>query len=174
MATALPATRAALDAALHAAIVADADRLMGLCARMLGNEADAADALQEAWLRAWRNRDAFRGDGPAGAWLRAIVVRECLRSLRWRAWTRLLPLSARDDDLAAATTPAEGGLDAARVRTLVARLPPRQRVAFNLRHEEGLTVPEIAAAMGLSTETVKTHLDRALGRLRSDLGGRDG
>ncbi len=172
MAAALPA-RAALDEALHAAIVAEAPRMMGLCARMMGNEADAADVLQEAWLRAWRGRAAYRGEGPPGAWLRAIVVRECLRGLKWKAWRRWVPMGL-DDDAPTPEARPEGKLDAARIRAAAARLPPQQRVAFNLRHEEGWTIPEIATALDLSPETVKTHLERAVSRVREAIGAPDG
>ncbi len=172
MAAALPA-RAELDAALHAAIVSEAPRMMGLCARMMGNEADAADALQEAWVRAWRGRSAYRGEGPPGAWLRAIVVRECLRSLRWKAWRRWVPLEL-DEDATATEARPDGKLDAARIRAVAARLPTQQRVAFNLRHEEGWTIPEIALALELSPETVKTHLERAVTRVREAIGAPHG
>ncbi|MBM4369328.1 MAG: sigma-70 family RNA polymerase sigma factor [Deltaproteobacteria bacterium] len=172
MAAALPA-RVDLDAALHAAITAEAPQMMGLCTRMMGNEPDAADVLQEAWLRAWRGRAAYRGEGPPAAWLRAIVVRECLRSLKWKAWRRWVPIDLDDAGPASEARP-EGKLDAARIRAAAARLPAQQRVAFNLRHEEGWTVPEIALALDVSPETVKTHLERALSRVREAIGAPDG
>lgn len=170
MVTPLPRTRAELDDELVSAIQAEAGRAFNLARRLVGDECDAADAVQAAWLRAWRNRDAFRGEGPAAAWLRAIVVRESLRSLRWRALRRWFPLGERVPDLAATGPSGDVALDAARVRQVVATLPGRQRVAFTLRFDEDWTVAEVAAAMELSPETVKTHLHRALARIRHALG----
>ncbi len=57
----------------------------------------------------------------------------------------------------------------ARVRSVLAALPPQQRVAWTLRVEEGWPLADIAATLDVSTETVKTHLARATSRLRSQL-----
>lgn len=176
MATPLPATPlpngvSALDAALHEAMVAGSERGFTLAYRLLGNHADASDALQEAWLRAWSKRRDRQEDAPAGAWLRVILVRECLRTLKWRGVRRWLPFGHRVPDFADAPLRTDEQLDAARVRTLVAAFPPQQRIAFTLRFDEGWTLPEIAEALGVAPETIKTHLARALQRARAELGG---
>lgn len=171
---ALAPARADLDVALHAAMEAEADGLGRLALRLLGNEADAADALQEAWVRAWSRRADWRGDGPPGAWLRAIVARECLRAMRWRSVRRWLPFGEKLPDVEAPESGTEAGLDAERVRAVLTALPPQQRACFTLRFYEGWTVPEIAASLDLGDETVKTHLARALDRVRARLGGSRG
>ncbi len=173
MVTPFPRPRAELDDELRTAMEAEANRHFALARRLLGDDADAADALQEAWLRAWRGRDAWRGEGPAGAWLRAIVARECLRTLRWRGVRRWLPFGERVPDHADPVAAPDGALDAARARLAVAALPTQQRIVFTLRFDEGWTIPEIAVALELSGETVKTHLTRALDRLRGVLGAPD-
>ncbi len=165
-----PRTRAELDDELVCTIQAEAGRAFNLARRLLGDDTDAADAVQAAWLRAWRNRDAFRGEGPAAAWLRAIVVRESLRTLRWRSLRRWFPVGDRVPDVVSEHPAGDVALDATGVRRVVATLPGQQRVAFTLRFDEGWTVPEIAAALQLSPETVKTHLNRALARVRHALG----
>lgn len=167
----LPVGARALDSALHEAMAASADRSFALAYRILGNHADAHDALQDAWLRAWSKRRDQREDAPVGAWLRVIVVRECLRALKWRGVRRWLPFGERVPDLADAPPHTDEQLDAARVRALVAAFPAQQRVAFTLRFDEGWTLPEIAEALGVAPETVKTHLARALQRVRAELGG---
>jgi RNA polymerase sigma-70 factor (ECF subfamily) len=173
MAAPLPATRPELHAQLLAAMEQEHARAFALALRLVGNDADARDALQDAWVRAWRARDQFRDGGKAGPWLRAIVVRECMRALRWRAVRRWLPLGPAVPD-PPADLPATGDrLDAARVRRTLATLPAQQRVVFALRFEEGWTVPEIADSLGVGVETVKTHLSRALARVRADLGAAD-
>jgi RNA polymerase sigma-70 factor (ECF subfamily) len=141
-------------------------RLHALAMRMLGDEQEARDAVQEAWIRAWARRHQLQEPEAIGGWLRAIVARECLRALRWRAVRRWLPFGEATPDLPTHNPLPEDALHAgelaARARQAAAALPPRQRLCFGLRFDEGWTVAEIAAATGLSTETVKTHLGRAL------------
>jgi RNA polymerase sigma-70 factor, ECF subfamily len=169
----IPATRQELHDQLLAAMGSEHQRCFGLALRLVGNDADARDALQDAWVRAWRNRDAWSGEGDVGAWVRTIVVRECMRSLRWRSVRRWLPFGEGVPEVAAPAALATDHLDAARVRSLIATLPAQQRAVFTLRFDEGWTVPEIAGSLGIGTETVKTHLARALHRARTALGAHD-
>lgn len=157
------------EAALCEALEREAEALLALATRMLGDSADAADALQEAWLRAWTRRGALRDQAALRGWLRTIVARECLRALRWRAMRRWTPFGEKLPDLPSNASSPESSLDAARVRALVERLPPRQRQLWGLRFDEGWTIPEIAEATGLGAETVKTHLCRALVTVRGHL-----
>ena len=170
MVSPFPRPRAELDAELRDAMETESQPHFALARRLLGDDADAADALQEAWLRAWRGRDAWRGEGPAGAWLRAIVVRECLRTMRWRGMRRWLPFGEQVPDRPDPGPAPDGGLDLRHARAAVAALPTQQRVAFTLRFEEGWTLPEIASALDVTPDTVKTHLTRALDRVRGVLG----
>ncbi len=151
------------------ALELEAPALLAMATRMLGDAADAADALQEAWLRAWTRRAALRDPAALRGWLRQIVARECLRSLRWRAVRRWIPFGEDLPERPLEQVPPELALDVARVRALVERLPPRQRQLWGLRFDEGWTIPEIAEATGLGAETVKTHLARALSTVRGSL-----
>lgn len=134
--------------------------MRALALHMVGTPEDAADALQEAWLRAWRQRGDVREIAAVRGWLRAIVARECLRVLRWRAVRRWLPFGDAVPEVEVAQS--SDLVDAARVRALVARLPPQQRACFALRFDEGMTNVEIAEVLGMQPDTVKTHLSRAL------------
>lgn len=144
--------------------------MVALATRMLGDADDAADAVQVAWMRVWQA--GSRVERPE-ALLRTVVVRECLRQLRWRAvrrwigWEDLMDVAEPRPDVAHQVVQAE---QLARVAHVVAALPPRQRLVWGLRFDEGWTLPEIAAATGLSTETIRTHLERALARVRDVLG----
>jgi RNA polymerase sigma-70 factor (ECF subfamily) len=169
----LPVAETDRDARVLAAIEAEQGRSFGLALRLLGNEADARDALQEAWVRAWRARESWRTDSAPGAWLRAIVVRECYRTLRWRGLRAWLPFGPEQEQ-AAVEPDATDTSDASRIRTVVRDLPLKQRVAFTLRFEEEWTIPEIAVGLGVGPETVKTHLARALERVRAALGAPPG
>lgn len=168
----MSAPRTEPHAQLLEGIEAEHVRSFALAVRLLGNEADARDALQEAWVRAWRSRDAWRGEGNVRAWLRTIVVRECMRSLKWRSLRSWLPFGGEEAEVAATMQPGDT-LDVSRIRELATKLPTQQRIAFTLRFDEGWTVPEIADSLGVGTETVKTHLNRALERLRGALGAHD-
>lgn len=155
------------DAAFADALAVDNAALSALARRLLG-DAEAEDALQEAWLRAWLHRDALRVGAARRGWLRRIVVHECLRQLRWRAVRRWLPFGDAVPDVPADPT-ADTTVDLARARVAVAALPARQRVVWGLRFDEGWTLPEIADALGVSPETVKTQLGRALLTVRARL-----
>jgi RNA polymerase sigma-70 factor (ECF subfamily) len=149
--------------------------MRALARRMVGNDADAADALQEAWIRAWGRRSQLRSAAAVSGWTRAILVRECLRILRWRAVRRWLPFGDALPELPDPAPAAEGALAAAQVahraRAAAERLSPRQRLCWGLRFDEGWSVAEIAAATGLSPDTVKTHLGRALATVQEIVHG---
>ena len=149
----------------EAALLADGDALGALARRMLGDN-EAEDALQEAWIRAWTRRGALKDAASQRAWLRRIVVRECLRVLRWRAMRRWLPFGAEVPELPAPEAPNP---DLLRIRRVVEALSPQQRVMWGLRFDEGWTVPEIAESLSLSPETVKTQLGRALQSVQARL-----
>ena len=99
-----------------------------------------------------------------GGWLRQIVVRECLRGLRWRQLRRWLPWE--EADRADPAPLADQALADVQLQNSIKRamdqLSPKQRLVVGLRFEEGWTIPEIAAAAEMSPETVKTHLSRAI------------
>lgn len=176
---AIPAAepRALEEAAFLAALEASAPAAMALACRLLRDPEDAREVLQEAWLRAWRHRGELRDADAVRGWLRAIVVRECWRALRWRGLRRWLGfggdpeagLELPDPGPSPERANADAQL-ALRARAAVARLPARQRLVWTLRVEEGWTLPEIAAATDLSVETVKTHLARATAAVRAGAG----
>lgn len=157
------------EQALCDALEREAGTLLAMATRMLGDEGEAADALQEAWIRAWTRREALREPAALRGWLRQIVARECLRALRWRAVRRWIPFGQALPEVDAGARSPELALDVVRVRAQVERLPPRQRQLWGLRFDEGWTIPEIAEATGLGAETVKTHLTRALATVRGSL-----
>lgn len=166
-------SRGVSEAALVAALEDAARAHMALAVRMLGAEEDARDALQEAWFRAWRGRAAMREDAALHGWLRRIVARECLRLLRRRAVRAWLPFAEGAHEppcwLPGPEAMAAEREMVLRVRRAVDALPPRQRVVWGLRFDEGWAVGEIAATLDLSTETVKTHLARAVATVQGRL-----
>lgn len=149
-------------------------RVLCLCRSMLSDPAQAEDAAQEIFLKAYRSLAQFRGRSAFSTWLYRIASRHCLDLLRRRARG---PLLSWDDLLerhgeaveSLVSGRAEGGdpLEAADLaRRLIATLPPDQRAALVLRESQGLTYQEIAEAMDCSLDSAKARLRRARENLR--------
>jgi len=147
------------------------DRAVGLAWRLLGGHAQAAeDVAQEAFVRAYRGLDRFRGDAALSTWFHRILVNEVRRHQRWSFVRERLaggmPEDPPDEDRAdLAVDPALR----ARIGRALLGLPRGQREAFVLVHVEGFTVSEAADITGRASGTVKSHLHRALRALRSEL-----
>jgi RNA polymerase sigma-70 factor, ECF subfamily len=131
-----------------------------LAVGMLRNQVEAEDAVQEAALNAWRGFARFRRDAQVRPWFSTIVANECRsrqRSRWWsviRGWT-VQPAPLPEDD------PATPDL-----RTAIARLPHKMRLALVLRYYLDLSFEEAARTMGVSTKAAKSRTYRALERLR--------
>jgi len=157
--------------AFRSLVEATRRRLHALCLQLLRDVDDAADAVQEAYVRAHdallRGRFEVRPGG-AEAWLRAIATRLCLNTLRARRVRRILGLRAAQER--PTRVEASGRLDArASLRELqvfLERLPPRQRVVFILKVVEGATSAEVGQALGISEGAVEQALVRARAALR--------
>ena len=143
-------------------------RLWAVAVRTLGDRDEAADALQDALLSAYRSGASYRGDARVTTWLHRIVVNACLDRLRRRAVRPTVPLPEQErpdprDALAARETALE--LEAA-----LAALPLDQRTAILLVDVQGLPVTEAAAVLGVATGTVKSRCSRGRARLALTLG----
>lgn len=171
----------------------EAPGLVRACQRILGDQSEAEDAAQEAFVTAFRTLPTWRGNGPFGAWLTRIGVRIALRQAGRRrtvAWRDPHGMSVSDEAptpadraaereaLAAAplTDPAILSLRAERateIRTAVAALPEPYREVVALRFFGEASLDEISRETGRPLGTVKTHLHRGLSRLRISLEGTD-
>jgi RNA polymerase sigma-70 factor, ECF subfamily len=146
------------------------ERLWAVAVRTLGDADDAADALQDAMISAFRRAGSFRGDSAVTTWLHRIVVNACLDLLRRRAARPATSGLAADtvDALAlAAHGPAPSGdsdtvLD---VTAALRTLPPDQRAALVLVDMLGYPVAEAAAVLDVSEGTVKSRCSRGRARL---------
>jgi RNA polymerase sigma-70 factor (ECF subfamily) len=145
---------------------------------------DLAETLtQECFLKAHRHWSNFRGESSALTWLMRIAInleKDHWRNRRIQFW-RLTRSNAVDADEASdwlpsgASSPEQQLLARERVKHVwqaVGALSERQRTVFLLRYVEEMEIAEIGKATGLSEGTVKAHLSRALGRVRSEVGGR--
>ena len=149
------------------------DVLFGTAVLMTGNRAVAEEQVQEALLSAWRGIRGFRLGRPLKPWLLRILVNSVLSHQRRRVLSTVnLDGNGPDVPEAATSDPAET-LDALEnrleLRRAIARLNPDHRRVVALRYFAGLTVPEVARALGVREGTVKSRLHRALAILRQQL-----
>lgn len=139
-----------------------------VCLRLMGDRQSAEDQTQDAFLRAHRRLETYDLARPFGPWIRTVAANLCLNELR-RAGPVQLPLEEHDLPLRTSWTDPEGRLQqsemAAAVRAALLELPPHYRAVIELRHYGELSYQEIAAGLGISVSSVRSHLYRARGRL---------
>ena len=140
---------------------------------ILGNRADAEEAIQEAFLRAWRFRDSLASVPSIKPWLYRVVVNSCYSKLRTEVPHRDRRASADPLDQMASGTGAP--LEAAEQREVadtvldaLRRLPVALRVPVVLRYYADLSERDIAHAIGRRQGTVKSRLHEARRRLAED------
>lgn len=154
-------------------------RLLAVARHFLRVEEDCADAVQDAFLSAFRSLDRFGGNSSLGTWLHRILVNVCLMKLRARSHSRQVPL----DDLL--PTFDEGGYQCrrrepqesalarltlaetrAQVRSCIDQLPEPYREVLLLRDIEESDTEQTAARLGITSGAVKVRLHRARQALR--------
>jgi RNA polymerase sigma-70 factor (ECF subfamily) len=134
------------------------DRLWAVAMRTLADPDDAADALQDALVAAFRNAASYRGEAAVTTWLHRIVVNACLDRIRRRLARPTVPLGERDVPWPY-DVPAQVDTRLA-VRQALATLPDEQRDALILVDLEDLSVAEAAALLGIPEGTVKSRCSR--------------
>lgn len=145
---------------------------LGIACRMLGDRASAEDALQDAFLQAYRGLAGFRGDSSLRTWFLKILVNCCTRHRRiWRRWTAIQDQLSLGSESESEQIRSEGGDPALRdrLRAAVMDLPHRQRAAFVMRYTQDLGIAEIAEIMDCAPGTVKATIHKAVIKLRREL-----
>jgi RNA polymerase sigma-70 factor (ECF subfamily) len=145
------------------------ERILRLCVSMLADPAEAEDAAQEVFLKAYRSLDRFRGDAAFSTWLYRIAANHCHDLLRkhprgqTQSWEALLETAGRRlEQLLSA--PPSAGLAAEQsdlVRRALAQLPPDYCIVLILREIEELSYQEMAQVLDCSLDAVKARLRRA-------------
>ncbi len=158
--------------------------VLRLALHMLGNEQDAQDVHQEAFIKAYRHLGNFRFECSFYTWLYRIVTNLCLDQMRRRKSRREDPATVVDgggeemdllanvrDDRAMANPGRE--LDrkvmADRISQALDKLTPRERMVFELKHYQGLKLRTIGEMLSTTEETAKNTLFRATRKLRANL-----
>jgi RNA polymerase sigma-70 factor, ECF subfamily len=146
------------------------DRLWAVAVRTLADPEEAADALQDAMISAFRRAGSFRGDAAVTTWLHRIVVNACLDRVRRRA-ARPTTGNADEhalDSLAAANArpdPSSESDTSIDVKAALRTLPPDQQAALVLVDMLGYAVADAAEILGVSEGTVKSRCARGRARL---------
>jgi RNA polymerase sigma-70 factor, ECF subfamily len=177
----LARVRAGDERACEALVRQHGGRMLAVARRFLRTEEDSADAVQDAFLSAFRSLDRFKGNSALGTWLHRIVVNVCLMRLRARSRSREVriddllptfdetghhrhPIRVWEDQALARLTQAE---TRAHVRACIERLPDPYREVLVLRDIEELDTEQTAHHLGINPGAVKTRLHRARQALRT-------
>jgi len=157
------------ESAFARVVETQVDRSFRTARAILGNDADARDATQEAYVSAWRELPALRDPASFDAWLQRIVVNECRSILRRRARVREVSLENVADRPGTGAAPADqlGEIDV--VARAFDRLDPDKRAILVLHYLEHEPVAAIAASLGLASGTIKWRLSEARAALNRAL-----
>lgn len=157
-------------------------RLLRFVMSSIRDEELADIIVQDTLLKAYRNRSGFRGDCSINTWMTGIAVnliRDHARTQKFKFWRKAQATAVDAADMAnhlrSSGSSPEGALlareQALQVHDAMATLSPNQRTAFLLRFIEEMELSEIADAMSMPVNTVKTHLHRAVKSVRARVGG---
>jgi RNA polymerase sigma-70 factor (ECF subfamily) len=139
--------------------------VFNVCLRILGNVQEAEDLAQEAFLRAYRNIAQFDPNRPFGPWMRVLAANLCYNHIN-KARLEQAPLEDERDHIPADPHESPEALlelnqENQDLYQKIWKLPENQRIALELRHFQGLSYQEMADALDLPLNTVRSHLYRA-------------
>jgi len=146
--------------------------------RIVGNPADAEEAVQETFLRVFKKLDSFEERARFTTWLYRVAANSAMDVVRKRQRhaTREAVLEGEDGQLLPFSTDApgpereaQGGQISDRVSAALGRLTPGERAAFTLRHLQGLSIKEIGEALDMQSNAVKNAIFRAVQKMRREL-----
>jgi len=156
------------DEAFKDAIVSYKERIFLVILKYVRNRDDAKDITQEAFLRAYRSRNSFRGDSSIYTWLFKIAVN---LALNFKERSRVSDLTSIENlsQLYSTSDPSEAARSNEISRSVdqaVRLLPPRQRMTFVLRYYEEKPFSEISENLGITEGAAKANYHQALKKLK--------
>ena len=140
------------------------------CYLYLHDQSQAEDAVQETFLKVYRNLGSFRGECSEKNWIMKIAMRVCYDMNR-SGWARFFNRRVTPEMLPEASVPFEELDDA--LASAMMRLPVRLREVILLYYYQGLTVNEIAEVLGITQPSVSNRLKRGRDKLKTALEGRE-
>lgn len=158
--------------AFEALVLDNQAKVYSLARRMTGNDSDALDVAQEAFLKAYTSLDGFRGDSRFSVWLYRLVYNLCVDFSRKKKRADITPLTvlneegeAEELELPDLRYGPESALERKELRETLSKsidaLPPKHRDIILMREITGMCYEDIATALGVSEGTVKSRLSRA-------------
>jgi RNA polymerase sigma-70 factor (ECF subfamily) len=143
-------------------------RLLTVAWRLLGNRADAEDAVQRALLRLFQSAASYRPEWAVSTWLYRVATNVCVDEIRRRQSRTSLQKAVREEtgDGQGLLFPRGEQLD---LRRALARVPLEARILLALRYVDGLSYQELARVRGISVNTVKSQLARGKSIVREVL-----
>ena len=159
------------DETFKQAVLEYRERIFLVILRFVRNRDDAKDLAQEAFVKAYRSRNQFRGDSSLYTWLYRIAVN---LALNHKSRNRISSLTSIEDtsELMAGGSPVDGMLSnelGGQIDSAIQGLPPRQRMVFILHYYEEKPHAEIGAMLGITEGAVKANYHQAIMKLRAGL-----
>ncbi len=143
-----------------------ADAMYNVCLRILQHQAEAEDALQEAFIKVFNNIQQYRNESSIGSWIKQIVTNTCLNVLK----KRKIIFNELDDNVELSETESENNNETNfsidDIKKAIEELPQGYRVVFNLYMFEDYSHRQIADMLEISESTAKTQLFKAKRKLK--------
>ncbi|MCL4120398.1 UNVERIFIED_CONTAM: hypothetical protein GTU68_044590 [Idotea baltica] len=141
--------------------------MRGVVWRLVRSRDEMDDILQDAYLKAWRSLDGFRGEAAFSSWLYRIVYTTALDHVKAVARRRIVPLD--ESAVGTVTDASEQIVDADALQQALAELPADQLAVVSLVDGQGESYDTVADLLGISAGTVGSRLSRARAQLRTHL-----
>ena len=143
-----------------------ADAMYNVCLRILQHQAEAEDALQEAFIKVFNNIQQYRNESSIGSWIKQIVTNTCLNVLK----KRKIIFNELDDNVELSETESDNNNETDfsidDIKKAIEELPQGYRVVFNLFTFEDYSHKQIADMLEISESTAKTQLFKAKRKLK--------
>ena len=144
--------------------------VLRVCYLYLCDRSQAEDAVQETFLKVYRNLDSFRGESSEKTWILKIAMRTCY-DMNHSGWSRFFNRRVTPEMLPEASVPFTERDDA--LTQAVMRLPEKLRRVIILYYYQGLSVREIAETLGITQPSVSSRMKRGREKLKAALEGRE-
>lgn len=152
---------------------AHAKQMLGLCYRYVNDYDVAHDLMQEGFIKVFEKLETYRAESPLKAWIRKIMVNNCLGHIRKNKQFELTNLDSAEHVLSHETT-FHDFLEYEHVMAAISKLPINMRTVLNLFAIEGFSYTEIANELGLEESSVRAHVSRARKQLSETMGLKTG
>lgn len=143
--------------------------MYNICLRMLNNEMDAEDMLQNSFVDVYRNLHTFNYQATPGAWIKRIVINNCINHLKKRRITFEDMSNIAEPPSEVIVEVSDSCISVARIKSALSKLSVGYRTVFTLYAIEGYDHSEIAEVMGITESTSKSQYHRAKIKLKSIL-----